>query len=177
MYDHLLKLIGNFPSRTPLDTTIISSEDCGTYMRNKIEYSVEPTERVRAYFLIPKDIEGPTPAIFCHHQNNDYGIIGKSETVGLIGDPNMAYAKELAERGYVTIAPDAINYEERNRNRSENSEEFTKQLVLGQTLFSKTLHDIMIAIDYLQSHRAVDRERIGYRTRLWRHHGIDGSYI
>ena len=41
---------------------------------------------------------------------------------GLAGDANQAYACELAERGFITIAPDAIGFEERtwSPDRSEN---------------------------------------------------------
>ena len=43
------------------------------------------------------------PAILCLHQTTR---IGKDEPVGLGGKPNLAYAKELAGRGFVAIAPD-----------------------------------------------------------------------
>ena len=40
----------------------------------------------------------------------------------LAGDANQAYACELAERGFITIAPDAVGFEERtwSPDRSEN---------------------------------------------------------
>ncbi|HUG84834.1 MAG TPA: DUF3626 domain-containing protein [Euzebya sp.] len=40
--------------------------------------------------------------------------LGKSEVVGLAGDADQAYARELAEQGFLTITPDAIGFEERN---------------------------------------------------------------
>jgi hypothetical protein len=49
-------------------------------------------------------MQKPAPAIFCHHQHAGNFRIGKSELVGLDGDPNQAYAEELAERGYITFS-------------------------------------------------------------------------
>jgi hypothetical protein len=39
------------------------------------------------------------PVIFCHHQHASEFDIGKSEVVGLRGDPDQAHAAELARRG------------------------------------------------------------------------------
>jgi hypothetical protein len=39
------------------------------------------------------------PVIFCHHQHSGQFDLGKSEVVGLRGDPDQAYAAELARRG------------------------------------------------------------------------------
>lgn len=106
--------IGPFPGRASMRPEILESADCGSYVREKVEYAVEDGERVRAYILIPKRLDASAPAIFCHHQHASNFDLGKSEVVGLVGDPNQAYAAELAERGYVTFAPDAIAFEERN---------------------------------------------------------------
>ncbi len=45
--------------------------------------------------------------MFCHHQHAGEFGLGKSEVVGLAGDPDQNYASELAELEFVTIAPDA----------------------------------------------------------------------
>ena len=43
------------------------------------------------------------PAMLCLHQTTK---IGKEEPAGLGGNPNLHYALHLAQRGYVTLAPD-----------------------------------------------------------------------
>jgi hypothetical protein len=110
--ENLLTLLGSFPENISLNPVILESTDCGSYIREKVEYSAGIDDRVRAYVLIPKNRSGSTPAVFCHHQHAGNFKLGKSEVVGLTGDPDQVYAKELAERGYIAFAPDAIAFEE-----------------------------------------------------------------
>jgi hypothetical protein len=65
----------------------------------------EPGDRVPAYLFLPA---APTPgrrgpAMLALHQTTG---IGKGEPAGLGGRPNLHYALELAQRGYVVLAPD-----------------------------------------------------------------------
>jgi dienelactone hydrolase len=91
--------------RCPLEVKIETETDEGTYVRRLISYASEPGDRTPAWLLIPKSaLAGqPAPAVLCLHPTN--ATIGHDGVVGLGGLPNRAYAKELAERGYVTIAP------------------------------------------------------------------------
>lgn len=161
----LTELIGPFPDKVPLEPETVESEDCGSYIREKVEYNVETDEPINAYLLIPKGIGEPRAAIFCHHQHAGNHALGKSEVVGLDGDPDQAYAHELAERGFVTFAPDAIAFEERNwGNKGGMAEyfELSSRLVQGKTLLAKCLHDVSVGIDYLTTRVEVDKNRIGF---------------
>jgi dienelactone hydrolase len=161
----LMQLLGPFPVRCPLDAVVLETVDCGLYVRETIEYAVEANERIRSFLLVPKHIDPSAPAIFAHHQHNREFHLGKSEVVGLAGDRDQAYAAELAQRGYVVIAPDALAFEERNwSNPSGEAEyyELATRLVQGRTLLSKCLHDISVALDYLATRPEVDPQRIGF---------------
>jgi dienelactone hydrolase len=139
--------------------------DCGNYVREKVEYYTEREEVVRAYACIPKRKKSKFAAIFCHHQHDSNFELGKSEVVGLAGDPDQNYAAELAERGYITFAPDAIAFEERNWSGGTFQAayyELASRLVAGRTLLAKVLHDASVGIDYLESRADVDRNRIGF---------------
>jgi len=105
--------LGHWPDRVDRDLEHLERVDCGSYVREKISYAVTADQRASAYVCVPKGPAGRRPAVFCHHQHNGEFGLGKSEPVGLAGDPDLAYASELAERGFVTIAPDAIGFEER----------------------------------------------------------------
>jgi len=174
--DNLLKLLGEFPVKVPLNPSIIEEVDCGSYVRQKVEYDVELNERISAYICIPKNLSNATPAIFCHHQHAGNFLLGKSEVVGLDGDPDQAYAAELAEKGFITFAPDAIAFEERNWSGDGGAEyyELSTRLVQGKTLMAKVVHDAQVGIDYLISRDEVNKDKIGFighsyggRMALW----------
>jgi dienelactone hydrolase len=160
-----LRALGKPPEKTPLQAATLESVDCGSYLRHKVEYATEPGERTRAFLCIPKNAASGTAAIFCHHQHDWNFALGKSEVVGLAGDPNQAYAAELAQRGLITLAPDAIGFEERNWSGGtfETSYyELATRLVQGRTSLAKVLHDVSVGMDYLETVREVDSRRIGF---------------
>lgn len=161
----LEQLLGPMPVRCPLHVAVLETVDCGTYRRLLVEYAVEPHERIRAFLLLPQPSHQKKPAIFAHHQHNFEFQWGKSEVVGLAGAPDQAYAVELAERGYVVLAPDALAFEERNWSLPSGQAayfELATRLVQGKTLLAKCLHDVSVGIDYLASLPEVDPERIGF---------------
>lgn len=162
----LIKLIGPFPTKVDLNVEIHESTDCGAFIREKVEYSAEAGDRIPAYILIPKNLKSYAPAIFCYHQHAGNFALGKSEVVGLSGDHNQALAVELVQRGYVTIVPDAIAFEERNwtEDKSGRAEyfELSTRLVRGHTLLAKVLHDVSVGIDYLENRPEVDKSKIGF---------------
>jgi hypothetical protein len=89
----------------PLDIRIEEETDCGSYVRQRITYSSEPDSRTPAYLLVPKCAVPPvrTSAILCLHPTDN--IAGHKVVVGLGASNNSNYASELAERGFVTLAP------------------------------------------------------------------------
>lgn len=103
-------VMGQLPGdekRCPLEVNVEEEVDCGSYVRRLITYASEPGSRVPAYLLIPKSAlkpgAAPVPAVLCLHGTNN--VVGHGIVVGLGPTPNRGYAKELAERGYVTLAP------------------------------------------------------------------------
>ena len=101
------QIMGPLPEpekRVPLNVEVHEEVDCGSYTRRLITYVSEPACRVPAYLLIPHTaIESPVPAVLCLHPTDDR--IGHKVVVGLGGRANRAYASELAEAGFVTLAP------------------------------------------------------------------------
>src|SRR5262249_16471159 len=95
--------------RVPLDVKITETVDTPNYVRKKLTYAADPGDRVPAYLLIPKERKGKLPAVLCLHQTIN---IGKDEPVGLGTQENKRYAHHLAERGYVTLAPDYPSFGE-----------------------------------------------------------------
>ena len=103
-------VMGQLPGkekRCPLDAKIEEEVDCGSYVRRFVTYASEPGSRVPAYLCVPKSLlngdSKKAPAVLCLHGTDN--VIGHGVVVGLGGRPNRQYASELAERGYVTLAP------------------------------------------------------------------------
>ncbi len=160
-----LDLLGDLPLTCEPLVEIISEEECEGFIRQKISYQTEDTERISAYLCIPDKAKQETPAIFCHHQHAGNFQLGKSEVVGLKGDPTQAYAMELTQRGYITISPDAIGFEERSHptHPDEYHHHLLKtRLLKGQTLLGKTLHDISMGISVLINLPIVNPNKIGF---------------
>jgi dienelactone hydrolase len=75
-------------------------------VRRLITYAAEPGGRTPAYLCIPKAAlngKSVVPGVLCLHPTENK--IGHKVVVGLGGKENRQYASELAERGFVTIAP------------------------------------------------------------------------
>lgn len=102
-------VMGRLPGaekRCALDVKVEEEVDCGSYVRRFITYQSEPGGRVPAYLLIPKDAlngKKKVAGILCPHPTDN--TIGHKVVVGLGGKPHRQYAAELAERGFVTLAP------------------------------------------------------------------------
>jgi hypothetical protein len=103
------QIMGALPGpekRCPLDVQTHDETERGSHLLRRISYAAEPAGRVPAYLLIPKRLiasQAKAPAILCLHPTDHK--IGHKVVVGLGGMPNRQYAEELAERGYVTLAP------------------------------------------------------------------------
>ncbi len=99
---------GEFPvkARLPVPQMSVEAEvDCGSYVRRAITYETEPGSRVPAYLLVPKTrslhAEAPGGAGAAFH---GYGV-RPPRRGGASSSANRAYAHDLAERGFVVLAP------------------------------------------------------------------------
>jgi len=102
-------VMGELPGdekQAPLDVKVEEEVDGETYVRRLISYTSEPNCRTTAYLLIPKDVlagKRKAPAVLCLPGTDN--SVGHGAAVGLGKEPGRGYARELAERGYVTFAP------------------------------------------------------------------------
>lgn len=154
---HFQDVAGSFPGgerRVPLDVRVVSIDRERGFVRKKITFAAEPGDRVLAWLLVP-DRVGPDhadrrrPAVLCLHQTV---AIGKDEPVGLGGNPDLAYARELALRGYVAIAPDYPGF-------GEYRIDVYKLGYASATM--KAIWNNARAVDVLAGLDEVDAQRIG----------------
>src|SRR5213593_2306770 len=87
--------------RCPLDLEVKEEVDAGSFVRRKIAFTSEPGGRVQAYLLVPKNVS-KAPAVLALHQTHQ---LGPKVVVGLGESPSDEYGVELANCGYVVLAP------------------------------------------------------------------------
>jgi dienelactone hydrolase len=147
---NMQQVMGPLPGpqqRVPLDVKELSSETLPTLVRKKISYAATKDYRVPAYLLIPRGLRGRAPAMLCLH-----GTSGpRGRTAGL-GADYPRYTLELAQRGYVTIAPDYTLL-------GENQVDPLKVGFQSGTMMGIWSH--LRAVDLLAALPEVDPERMG----------------
>ncbi len=171
------KVMGELPDRSrlpPLDVKIMDRVERDGYVRLSITYVAEEGDRVPAYLLLPKDrpVGQRVPAIVALHGTSKYGkkLVSGEAVVAQRADakkpartegmfptsdtvyPNNEYAKELAQRGYVVLAPDYPSF-------GDYPYDFRKSKYASGSM--KGIFNHMRGVDLLQTREEVDPQRIG----------------
>jgi len=142
-----------------LDMQVLSEEDAGSYIVQKIAYQTFPDIWVPAYLLIPKSSSEPMPTGLCPHGHG----YGKEQVMNEDGAYHK-YPRHLAEAGFVTLVPDHISFGERaNPNKGYQGCSFEHEALnlLGGTVIGYRMWDLQRAIDLLETLPQVDSNRIG----------------
>ncbi len=153
------QVMGELPGavhRIPLDPVVEQVEETDGYYRLLIRYTVDVDDRVPAYLLIPKSRAGQSsaglPAMLCLHPT--HFELGKAQICGLGGQPSRFYAHELANRGFVCLAPDYPGFADYDYDFAKN-----KDLYPSGTM--KAIWNNLRAVDLLESLPCVQPDRIG----------------
>ena len=149
------KAMGKLPDRTDLpdfDLQITETLVEDTYTRLTISFKAAENERVPAYLYLPAQGRPgkKMPAMLALHGT---GALGKQLVDGKSTLPNRAYAKELAQRGYVVIAPDYPSMGDL-KDYDFNNDRYESGTM-------KAIFNHMRCVDLLQTHKEVDPKRIG----------------
>jgi len=168
------ELLGEFPEPAELNPLLLSTEETERYIREKWLIQSEVDCWIPLYLLLPKEKEGRKPAILCAHGHGPYG---KDLVSGVhFNDPNRRsdmmrsnynYAEQMAEAGFVTVAPDwrsfgeRIAYQNPYPGRDICNIHFLQHLILGRTLLGANIFDGMRVIDFLSTRKEVNSQKIG----------------
>jgi hypothetical protein len=157
----LYDLLGDLPPRSrPLEVQQIAEEERQEYVLETLVLNLNGIEAVPAYFVRPKDGQGPLPVILYNHAHFGDYVLGKDEVlVGRKVLQRPAYADALTELGYAALCIDTWAFGER-RGRSEG-EIFREMLWSGQVMWGMMVFDSLRTLDYLESRPDVDTARIG----------------
>lgn len=149
------KVMGKLPDRSnlpPFDIKITDSVKEERFTRYTLTYNVAENERLPVYLYVPKQIGAiqRIPAMLVLHGTHE---LGKGVVDGQSTMPNRAHARELAQRGYVVIAPDYPSFGDL---KDHNFETDRYESATMQAIFNH-----MRCIDLIQSRPDVDPNHIG----------------
>ena len=135
-----------------MDIKIIEEVKEQNYTRQNIAFTVAPKEMLSAYLYTPhkKIKQEKLPAMLALHST---GSLGKKIVDGQSSVPNRAYAKEMASRGYLVIAPDYPGFGDMADYNFENDRYASGTM--------KGIFDNMRCVDLLQTIPDVDPDCIG----------------
>jgi acetyl esterase/lipase len=136
----------------PLDVKILDTFEGDGYTRLNLTYQSDEITRVPAHLYLPKnrDAGKRVPGLIALHPTSSYGKKNISEGEG--ASPNRGYAVELAQRGYVVLAPDYPSF-------GDYPCDFSKCKYPSGTMQGIVNH--IRGIDLLQAREEVDPQRIG----------------
>ncbi len=156
----------------PPDVEVLTSEDCGSYIREKIVMRAVDGLGVPAYLLRPTQHRGPRPAVLAIHGHGpgkcipvnlpppDYDVTG-------ITEGERDYAVQAVEQGMIALAPDLRGFgelmldDEFSREHGNSCIQLAcRALQTGRTLLGMRIADLMQFVDWLQTHPDVDAKRI-----------------
>ncbi len=161
---NFVKLLGEFPEKTPLNPIVIGKVDMGDYVIEKIAFESRPNYHITANLYLPKNIERPLPAVYipCGHTSNGKGFEDYRKAAAL-----------YAVNGFVTLIADPIAQGERYQFLDENGKPLLRgsttthalldgpAMLNGSDVLVYELFDNIRCIDYLESRPQVDKTKIG----------------
>lgn len=157
----LYGLLGRLPPRDrAIQATLVSTEDRGGYLLEKLALDLNGEEIVPAYFAKPKGATGRRPTLLFNHSHGGGYTIGKQEFIdGREYLDKPPYAEFLTSLGYNALCIDAWIFGERS-GRAEL--DMCKDMLWhGRVLWGMMMYDSLKAVDYLFTREDVDTARLG----------------
>ena len=162
---NLYDLLGKLPPRNrKVGAKLVSTEDRGAYMLEKLVLDLNGEELAPAYFAKPKGqstdgVIEKRPAVLFNHSHGGGYTIGKTEFIEgreYMGKP--PYAEFLTSLGYNALCFDAWIFGERS-GRAE-LDFFKEKLWQGRVVWGMMVYDALKAVDYLHTRDDVDTARL-----------------
>ena len=163
----LLKLIGPFPTKNPLNPQISGTLQKDGYRVEKVIFESQPQFYVTAALFIPDGLAKPAPAIL---------FASGHVAEGFRGETYQTMILNYVSKGFVVLAFDPVGQGERwqytdeqtemiNGSTDEHSYVGAQCFLNGSSLARHMIWDGIRAVDYLLTRPEVDPERIGMTGR------------
>ncbi len=179
----LEQLLGGFPiERAPLDPILLERGETAGYTWEKVAFRSEPDVQVPCYVLIPRGVKPPYRPVIALH---GHGTGGAAHLLGrVVADETRAaeeehirrhnydYARQLAERGFLVVAPEQRGFGERMEvwpNMIEGEPMWRKScravalnaFLVGKTAIGLRVWDVMRTVDYILTRPEPMTARLG----------------
>ena len=156
----LYGLLGKLPPRDrKVSAQVLSVEDRGAYMLEKLTLDLNGEQAAPAWFAKPKNKTGKLPTVLFNHSHGGGYQIGKTEFIEgreYLGKPS--YAEFLTSLGYNALCFDAWIFGERS-GRAE-LDMYKDMIWHGRVLWGMMVYDSLKAVDYLVTRPDVDTARL-----------------
>lgn len=166
----------NAPPSAPFHPVVLAEQDRGSYVARKIVFNITSDSRVLGYILVPKGT-GPFPAVLLLHDHGSKFDIGKEKMIEPFGvlPEQLKSAREwaeklyggrfvgdeLAKRGYVCFATDAINWSDRGGAGYDGQQALSSNLLnFGMSFAGLIAWEDLSAAEFLATLPEVDSTRV-----------------
>ena len=164
------------PPEVPFSPEVIDEEDRGAYIAQKVVFNISADSRVLGYMLIPKG-KGPFPAVLLLHDHGGRFDIGKEKMIRPFNDSlkrlesaaewvELNYSgrfvgDELAKKGYICFATDALNWGDRGGGGYEGQQALASNLMyLGGSLAGVMAYEDMRAAEFLAGQPRIGPDKV-----------------
>lgn len=176
----VFECLGYSPPFTFFKPEWITEEERDSYTARKLLLNISEWERIPAYLLVPKGTP-PFPAVLCLHDHGAHFSIGKEKVIRPIAESkeviddatdwiNKYYGgrfigDELAKRGYVVLAIDALFWGARQEcggSQYENQQRLGSNIFhAGTSWLGIITYDDIRSVAFLKTLPEVDGNHIG----------------
>ena len=157
----LRQTLGDLPARDRrISATTVWVEERPAYVLEKLRLDLNGLEPVPAWFVHPRDMVRPAPAVLYNHAHGGDYQLGKDEFLrgrDLLQQP--PWAEVLAGMGWCGLCLDMWVFGER-AVRTE-TDAFKEMLWHGRVLWGMMVYDSLRGLDYLAARPEVDAGRLG----------------
>lgn len=155
----LFSLLGDRPEVKNPHHQVISEDTWDSFIVETLLLDLNGIEGVPAYFIKPKNQDGPFPLVLFHHSHGGNYALGRDEVI--LGNHYLqpvSFAKELTDLGFAVLAIDAWGFNERSGKKE--SEIFKEMLITGKVMWGMMMYDNIHALDYALTRPDVISNRI-----------------
>lgn len=171
--DKLRELVGEMPTRVPLDPIVEYTTEYDTHIEHRISFAVEPLVRAVCLLCIPRLGKKKYPLAIClqGHNTGMHHSVGRARYAAdeKADRGDRDFALQALRRGYAALALDQRGFGDRRTDidmptRGEGMPKcqvsVMNALMVGRTMIGERCWDVSRAIDLALTYPEIDGDRI-----------------